>query len=47
MILDLPRHWILHGEPDPYGIYARLAARKEARLSGKVLVASYERRGRA
>ena len=42
--LDLRRSWILPGAPDPYGIDAQLAARKDARVNGRVLVAAYQRR---
>lgn len=42
--LDLPRSWILPGKPDPWGIDARLAERKQARLEGRTIVAGYTRR---
>lgn len=42
--LQLRNSWILPGKPDPYGIDARLAARKQARLNGQTYVSGYTRR---
>lgn len=42
--LELRRSWILHGQPDEYGIYDRLAAKKEARLNGRTIVSTHTRR---
>jgi len=42
--LDLPRHWIIHGQPDAWGIDNNLTARKTARLNGAVYVAGHIRR---
>lgn len=44
MILQLKPSWILPGKPDRYGIDARLAARKQARLNGEIPVRGYVRR---
>jgi hypothetical protein len=42
--LELRRDWIIHGQPDPYGIDQRLAAKKEARLNGRTIVSTHTRR---
>lgn len=44
-MLDLADHpsWRWHGEPDAYGDDARLIARKDARMNGRVYVRSYTR----
>lgn len=44
MILQLRPSWILPGKPDKWGIDARLAERKQARLNGAVLVRPHVRR---
>jgi hypothetical protein len=42
--LELRPCWILPGKPDNYGIDARLAARKQARINGQTYVRSHTRR---
>lgn len=42
--LQLRTSWILPGKPDRYGIDARLAERKQARLNGQTPVRAYTRR---